>query len=121
MSTDDRRNIWETYASAWKATGAKAKAAALSTSVADHAVYRDPLCQAEGHDKLIEYMTSFHEQVPGGHFETTYFQAHHDRSVAKWNLRNGQGLVVGEGVSYGEYDADGKLASMTGFFESPPR
>lgn len=121
MTTDDRRKTWETYVSAWKLLDAKARSGALSTSVAEHAVYRDPLCQAEGHGPLIEYMNGFHEQVPGGHFETTYFQAHHDRSIAKWNMRNGQGLVLGEGVSYGEYDAEGKLVSMIGFFETPSR
>lgn len=29
--------------------------------------------------------------------------------------------VVGEGISYGEYDTRGKLVAMTGFFEVPAR
>jgi|ERR1043166_1401785 hypothetical protein len=120
MTTDHRRTTWETYATAWKQPSRQAKQAALAASAADGCVYRDPLTQTEGHDALIAYMESFHAQLPGGHFETVYFLAHHDRSIARWNMRDGDGAIVGEGVSYGEYDAHGKLVAMTGFFEAPP-
>ncbi|MEK8033803.1 nuclear transport factor 2 family protein [Ideonella sp. DXS29W] len=109
--------VWETYASAWKAEGAEAKRAALTRSVEGGAVYRDPLAECEGHEALIAYMLDFHQQVPGGHFETTYFLAHHGRSVAKWNMRDGQGRKIGDGVSFGEYAASGQLVAMTGFFD----
>jgi hypothetical protein len=118
MSNDGKRETWETYVSAWKETSGDGKRAALIASVAPACVYRDPLTQADGHDALIAYMLGFHQQVPGGHFETTYFLAHHDRSIAKWRMRSGDGTVVGEGVSYGEYDAHGKLSAMTGFFDT---
>ncbi len=119
MTSDDRRATWETYVSAWKAATADAKAAALAASVGTQCVYRDPITHAEGHAALIEYMLGFHRQVPGGHFVTTYFQAHHDRSIAKWTMRSADGTIAGEGTSYGEYGADGKLVAMTGFFETP--
>jgi SnoaL-like domain len=112
--------VWETYASAWKAQGAAAKRAVLARSVAADAVYRDPLAECQGHDALIAYMLEFHNQVPGGHFETTYFLAHHGRSVAKWHMLNGDGHKIGDGVSYGEYRPDGQLMAMTGFFDVPP-
>lgn len=73
------RSIWEAYASAWKAAGADAKRTALARSVTADGVYRDPLAECPGHDALIAYMLEFHKQVPGGHFETTYFLAHHGR------------------------------------------
>lgn len=62
-------------------------------------------------------MLGFHQHVPGGSFETHYFLAHHERSIAKWNMCNGAGEIIGEGVSYGEYGRDGKLVAMTGFFD----
>lgn len=119
MTTDDRRATWETYVSAWKATSADAKAAALAASVAARCVYRDPLTHAEGHAALIEHMLGFHRQVPGGYFVTTYFQTHHDRSIARWTMHSADGTITGEGISYGEYGADGKLVAETGFFETP--
>ena len=117
---NDAKQVWETYAASWKAEGAQAKKAALARSVADGAVYRDPLAECRGHQALTDYMLDFHQQVPGGHFRTTYFLAHHDRSIARWDMVDGQGHKIGEGVSYGEYAANGTLVAMTGFFDVPP-
>jgi hypothetical protein len=115
----DKRTTWELYASAWKEPTAQGKADALRHSVAPVCVYQDPLTIAKGHDELIAYMLAFHEQVPGGHFVTTYFLAHHDVGIAKWNMLSGNGTVIGDGVSYGQYNAQGALVAMTGFFAVP--
>jgi hypothetical protein len=118
MTDEALRRTWETYASAWRATSEADKRAALASSVDPACVYRDPLTQAEGHDALVSTMLDFHRQVPGGHFETTYFLAHHARSIARWTMRGADGAALGEGISYGEYDARGRLIAMTGFFET---
>jgi hypothetical protein len=117
MTDEAAQHTWETYASAWKAGSEADKRAALEASVDAACVYRDPLTQAEGHDALVATMLEFHRSVPGGHFETTYFLAHHGRSIARWTMRSGDGAAIGEGVSYGEYGAHGRLVAMTGFFE----
>jgi hypothetical protein len=117
--TDTKREAWERYVSAWKVTSKADKLSALDGCVDAGCVYRDPLVVATGREQLVAYMLEFHRQVPGGHFATTYFQAHHDRSVAKWNMLDGSGRVLGDGVSFGEYDDRGRLTTMTGFFESP--
>ncbi len=117
--SDDKRATWEQYASAWKLADAKQKRAALAGSVDENCVYRDPLTEASGHQELVKYMLEFHEQIPGGHFATKYFLTHHDRCIAKWNMVAGDGTVLGDGVSYGEYNEQGKLIAMTGFFETP--
>jgi hypothetical protein len=116
----EAKGVWDVYSSAWKAQGAAAKKALLARSVVANAVYRDPLAECPGHDALVAYMLEFHKQVPGGHFETTYFLAHHGRSIAKWNMMDGNGKKIGDGVSYGEYGSDGQLVAMTGFFDPPP-
>jgi hypothetical protein len=114
------KDIWETYVATWKQPSAQAKADSLAISVEAACTYRDPIVTATGHAALIEYMLTFHKQVPGGHFVTTYFNAHNARSIAKWNMVTGDGTVIGDGVSYGEYAPNGKLITMTGFFEVPP-
>jgi len=68
----------------------------------------------------VAYMVSFHEQVPGGHFVTTFFQTHSNQSVAKWNMVAGDGTELGKGISYCTYNDEGKLKSATGFFDLPP-
>jgi len=117
----DKQRTWECYVSAWKEATADGKAAALRRSASPACVYQDPLTIASGHDQLIAYMQDLHRQVPGAHFITTWFLAHHDVSIAKWNMASGDGTVIGDGVSYGRYDAHGMLVGMTGFFEAPPR
>jgi hypothetical protein len=64
-------------------------------------------------------MLEFHRQVPGGHFVTQEFMAHHDRSIARWEMRDGNGTAQGNGISYGEYDDRGRLIAMNGFYQVP--
>ncbi|VAW91176.1 hypothetical protein MNBD_GAMMA22-2660 [hydrothermal vent metagenome] len=64
-------------------------------------------------------MLDFHKQIPGGHFETFYFLAHNDQSIAKWHMKNATNDVIGDGISYCQYTNTGKLKSMIGFFETP--
>ncbi len=115
----DLQKTWATYVSSWRATTEEAKRALFEESLSRDCVYTDPLTRARGQDELIAYMLEFHQQIPGGHFVTTEFMAHHDRSIAKWEMRDGNDTVIGDGVSYGEYDHHGKLLSMNGFFKPP--
>jgi hypothetical protein len=115
----NKQATWERYVSAWKQVTAKAKTDAIMQSVISACVYTDPVTIARGHEELVAYMLAFHQQVQGGHFVTTYFLAHHDVSIAKWNMVSGDGTVIGDGVSYGQYNAQGMLVAMTGFFETP--
>jgi SnoaL-like domain len=118
MATE--RSIWEVYAAAWQAEDADTKRSALARSVTADAVYRDPLVECPGHEALMAYMLEFHQQIPAGHFRTTYFRAHHGRCIAKWDMLDEQERKIGDGVSYGEFSKDGLLQSMTGFFDPPP-
>ncbi len=117
----DRRATWETYVAAWKEVTPKSKTEALQQSVAANCVYTDPAIIANGHEELVAYMLAFHQQAPGGYFVTTYFLTHHDVSIAKWNMLNNEGMVIGDGVSYGQYNKQGALVAMTGFFETAPQ
>ena len=110
---------WETYVASWKVEALPEKRRLFEASVTSDCRYTDPLAQTRGWDELMEYMHEFHRQVPGGHFVTKRYIAHHDRSVAFWDMCDANGTVIGDGVSYGEYDATGKLTSMTGFFDTP--
>lgn len=113
------QETWETYASSWKAQTPTQKQELYRKSLSPQARYTDPLMATRGWDELLQYMQQFHQQVPGGHFVTTYFLEHHGRSIARWNMVDGGGNVLGDGISYGEYGDDGKLVAMTGFFDPP--
>ncbi|HEX2877637.1 MAG TPA: nuclear transport factor 2 family protein [Polyangiaceae bacterium] len=113
------RGVWERYVAAWKVASAAEKRQIFATCLAPACVYTDPLTRAEGWDALERYMTSFHGQIPGGHFVTEQFWEHHGKSVARWKMVDGAGLPLGEGISYAEYDDEQRLVAMTGFFDVP--
>ena len=108
---------WEIYTSSWRVKRADEKRGLFEKSLDLDCQYNDPLVKTKGWDELIKYMLEFHQQIPGGYFLTTYFLAHGNKSIAKWEMRSGDNVVLGNGISYGEYNANGKLVAMTGFFE----
>lgn len=114
------REVWDQYTRAWQLPDRAARLALLSESLAENAIYSDPLTQTHSWDDLIGYMESLQQQVPGAHFVVTHFLAHHQKSLASWEMRTGENITVGTGTSYGEYNAQGKLTSMNGFFEVGP-
>lgn len=116
---NNAKKTWETYASSWKAKTESERRALYEKALSPDCVYTDPLTRTQGWDELTAYMAQFHEQVPGGHFATQTFVAHHDCSMARWNMLNGKGEILGDGVSYGKYDEEGRLIAMTGFFDVP--
>ena len=120
MSLDETaaRDLWERYASAWKSASEADKRQILTEATRPDCVYTDPLIQTHGHDQLIGYMTAFHQQIPGGWFRTTHFQFHHGRSIATWDMVDGDGQVVGDRISYGQFEDD-RLVAMSGFFATP--
>ena len=115
---NDFEKTWETYTSSWKAESSERKRVILEECLDTECAYSDPLIKTIGYDELIAYMLDFHQQIPGGYFVTNYFLAHNNQSIAKWEMRNGEGAVIGEGISYGKYNGNVKLVSMTGFFET---
>ncbi len=111
--------IWESYTSSWKSNTADDKRAIFERCLDKECVYNDPLVKTQGWDALVAYMLDFHQQIPGGHFETVYFLAHNNQSIARWHMKNADNEIVGEGISYGQYNSEGKLKKMTGFFDTP--
>lgn len=119
MSQQPLQSIWDTYTASWKTDSAAERTALFTESLDPACTYNDPLATAQGWDQLTAYMDNFHSQVPGGHFVTHYFASHNQQSIAKWNMVDGTGQVIGEGVSYGRYNDRNRLVAMTGFFETP--
>lgn len=110
---------WETYVASWKAETEAEKRPLFQQALAPACNYNDPLANTTGYDELLAYMQQFQQQIPGGHFVTTHFMSHSNKSIATWQMKNGDGMILGDGISYGEYNENGLLTAMTGFFETP--
>lgn len=115
--TNPLQDTWERYVASWKVESVDDKRALFDGILDPQCCYTDPLATTRGWDDLVSYMTEFHRQVPGGHFVTTRFFSHNNRSVATWNMVAGDGTVLSDGISYGEYNDAGQLVTMTGFYE----
>ncbi|MEM7158661.1 MAG: nuclear transport factor 2 family protein [Myxococcota bacterium] len=113
------KTTWDRYVATWKVESVSDTRALFEGILDPDCRYTDPLGATRGWDDLISYMTEFHRQMPGSHFVTTRFLSHNNRSVAAWNMVGRDGSVLGDGISYGEYNDAGQLVTMTGFYEWP--
>jgi hypothetical protein len=116
---DNHKQIWETYVASWKSDSLAKKRILFAQSLDKACEYNDPLVKVKGWNELEKYMLDFHSQVPGGYFVTTHFLSHHHKSIATWEMKNADNTVLGDGISYGEYNKNGLLISVSGFFELP--
>jgi len=110
--------IWETYVKSWKAP-LEERRGLLEAALSPECVYQDPLARTAGWDELLGYIADFQQRFPGCAFVTRRFMTHHGRSVAHWEMCGADGTALSDGIGCGEYDADGKLLRITGFFEVP--
>ena len=117
--SNNLKSTWELYSASWRSTKLSDRLDLFRQSLDPNCCYTDPLTSVNGWDALAAYMEEFHKQVPNGYFEIIDFLSHHDRSVAKWDMKNGKGEKIGDGYSFGEYNQNGKLIKMTGFYKLP--
>ena len=82
--------------------------------------YCDPLSVAEGTASLSTYMADFQRDIPNGRFEIVGVLHHRDRSLARWRLLGGDGNILQTGTSSAVHAHDGRLETITGFFDPPP-
>src|SRR3954466_6575074 len=91
MKSNALREVWERYVGSWRVASIAEMREIYASCLAPDCVYTDPLTKAKGWDELAAYMTAFHDQIPGGHFVTQQFFAHHQRSVARWTMAGRDG------------------------------
>lgn len=116
----NRETTWKRYSDAWNASSEEHRLAIFTDSLAKDCRYTDPLASTFGWEALATYMRQFQTQIPGGRFAIRNFATHNHCSIAHWDMLSANGEKLGDGVSYGEFDDNGKITTMTGFYEVPP-
>jgi hypothetical protein len=114
-----QKNMWEMYTSAWSEPDAAKRLELFEKSLSPHCDYADPLIQTGGYRALSGYMAELQKNVPGIKFVTTAFKTHHNRSLAHWNMVDGNGNLLAPGISFLNHSVDGRLVEMSGFFDPP--
>jgi hypothetical protein len=115
MTTD---SLWDRYAATWSLDAAT-RAARLPACVTGDIAYCDPNGPLQGQQALSDYKGAFRDAVPGGSFRIRSVRHHHDRSLARWTLLGPDGRALQTGTSFGLLAADGRLQTITGFFDPP--
>lgn len=105
------------YMAAWGEVDEAERRELLETGWADDGVYLDPSGRAEGRDALVAHIAGFqrtfadHAMQPASGFD------HHDRYIRfAWKMFDPSGKEILEGVDFGEFDDDGRLKRIVGFF-----
>lgn len=107
---------WELYRSCWSDSSSANRKNRLREITSNNFEYRDPNIEIKGYQDLSDYMEQFQNEYSSATFVIMEFLAHHNRSLARWNMVDLHNEVLGNGSSYALYDEGGKLKQVTGFF-----
>jgi hypothetical protein len=109
--------LWQPYARIWSADQ-PTRETELEACLADDCLYCDVNGSMEGPAPLSNYMAAFQQQVKGGRFQIQSVIHHHDRMLAEWRLLGPDETVLQTGRSFATLAPDGRLQSITGFFDT---
>lgn len=116
-ATTTATEIVDAYLAAWNEEDAGARAALVATAWTEEGRYVDPMFESTGHAGFSDLAAGVHTGYPGARFRrTTAVDAHHDEVRFGWELVAADGSTVVAGIDVGRIAADGRLASITGFF-----
>ena len=109
---------------AWNESDAGKVRAHLDKALANTIRFVDPSIDLTGIDAFEANVHEVHKQVPGARYSVTSgVDAQHGFHRYHWAIHQGEKLVL-EGFDVTEIDADGRVATVIGFFgkvpETPP-
>ena len=107
------------YGDAWLAEDADERLRLLELAWAPEAVYCDPLDRVEGRAALARHIAATQASLAGGRVAVTSTPVrHHDSAFFRWAMTDVAGATVLSGFDVVQLDADGRIARLTGFFDT---
>ena len=105
------------YASAWAEPDSAKRLAILGACFASDGVYVDPSSRADGREELCDHIAGFQQRLVGHRIELASGIDEHDAYVRfAWTMLAPDGGHVMDGVDFGQFDGDGRLKLICGFF-----
>jgi len=109
------------YIAIWNERDPETRRQLIAQTWTDDAGYIDPLLEGKGHDGIEAMTAGLQAQFPGLQFRRTgEVDVHHDRVRFNWDATEDGSQPVIAGVDFGVVAGDGRLASITGFFDLAP-
>jgi hypothetical protein len=106
------------YIAIWNEEDAATRSTLIARTWATDGDYVDPLLQGSGHDGIEAMTAGLQSSYPGHKFARIgAIDQHHDRIRFGWQLLTPEREPLVIGTDYGVVSEDGKLTSITGFFE----
>jgi len=106
------------YIAAWNATDAEDRRDLIAGAWTETAHYRDPLLSGDGHAGIDAMVQGLQGRFPGHQFKrTSDIDTHNDRVRFSWELAADGADAIARGVDFGVVAPDGRLESITGFFD----
>ena len=113
--------IIRAYGDAWLETDETERRRLLQIAWSEDGVYQDPTADVAGREALVWHIANFHQRLPG---TTIVFASgvdhHHGKFHFLWKMIGPGGQVTVEGRDFGEFDRDGRICRIAGFFGPPP-
>ena len=107
------------YGQAWLETDQQRRLELLDTAWAADAVYCDPVDRVAGRAALAAHIAMTQAMLPGGRVQVTSEPVrHHDSAFFRWTMSDVAGATVLSGFDVVQLDADGRIARLTGFFDT---
>lgn len=109
--------VVDTYLAMWNEDDPKAREALIEQAWSTDGSYRDPKLAADGHAALSEMVETVHQHYPGQRFARLTAVDEHNRFARfGWHLANDDGNVTVAGIDVAEFDTEGRIRRITGFF-----
>lgn len=120
-TTTDITTTVDTYIAIWNERDPDARRQLLTTALTDDITYVDPLLEGAGIDALDTMVAGTQKQWGDAVLRrTSDVDQHHDRVRFNWDAVNPSGQQVIAGIDFCVVAPDGRLQSITGFFDLMP-
>jgi len=116
---DTAKASLENYFKAWREPDADKRTELLSTAWVEDGTYTDPSAHVEGRDALVEHISRFQSNPQFKNFSivrASGIDVHHRTFRFEWEMQDPAGKSIMRGMDYGEFDDDGAITKIVGFF-----
>ena len=121
MTTTDINVAVDSYIAAWNEADPDARRRLIAVALAEDATYVDPMLSGEGIDGIDAMVAAAQPQFAGAVLRrTSDIDAHHDRVRFTWDAIGADGEPDIAGTDFCVVAPDGRLQSITGFFDLVP-